>query len=473
LHNEGETSSIACYGCLVGNNNRTENINVKFKKAYYTALARERYVQNKDVKYVNGELKNNLDVIEINYKLNAGMQGGNYKSPDIKEKDIEYNIRGYAEKVNTEGFVYWAGSDGNKYRSSDTTQDNYNYSDDSDSGTYGYDSDEIKDVYNQNESLTLTATYKVKIDYISNESDTHNMPGSTYGTTDRNITITNTIPTLTGRIFKGWSESLSAGTRVYTSEESISINENKTLYAIWEEIPYVTLNYNANTTDTVGNMPMMQTVEKGQEITIPNNEPTRSGYTFLGWATTPTATEIQYEKEDIITLDNDITLYAIWSDVRILNFERPYGNNALNSNIKSIDIYFVETSKNVVWTSDAIKAYNNYTYGGSIVSSIYYDYYKEKYFSHVCRDIATKHVTIDEPQDNQYYTIQLEEASRYEYAIIKVSYKNSYDGIFNLWNDWKCNEYDKVFYQGKYDNIRRPNGTQFSPWYNGVVYKIN
>lgn len=50
-------------------------------------------------------------------------------------------------------------------------------------------------------------------------------------------------------------------------------------------------------------------------FTIPTNQPTRSGYTFLGWAESKTATTAKYHAGDTIYVDyNDKTLYAVWKE---------------------------------------------------------------------------------------------------------------------------------------------------------------
>ncbi len=42
--------------------------------------------------------------------------------------------------------------------------------------------------------------------------------------------------------------------------------------------------------------------------------PSRNGFTFLGWATAADATEAEYQPGDIIDLDADLTLYAVWDE---------------------------------------------------------------------------------------------------------------------------------------------------------------
>ena len=57
-------------------------------------------------------------------------------------------------------------------------------------------------------------------------------------------------------------------------------------------------------------------------FTIDNTRPTRTGYSFLGWSTSSTATTASYQPGGTITLDSNTTLYAVWkraNTVRIAN----------------------------------------------------------------------------------------------------------------------------------------------------------
>ena len=59
--------------------------------------------------------------------------------------------------------------------------------------------------------------------------------------------------------------------------------------------------------------PTSQTKTYGQTLTLSNTKPTRSGYTFLGWSTSSTATKATYSAGGSFTIDEDTTLYAVWS----------------------------------------------------------------------------------------------------------------------------------------------------------------
>lgn len=47
---------------------------------------------------------------------------------------------------------------------------------------------------------------------------------------------------------------------------------------------------------------------------IPNYSPFKSGYSFLGWALTPTATTAEYGSGDSIKINKDTTLYAVYRE---------------------------------------------------------------------------------------------------------------------------------------------------------------
>lgn len=46
--------------------------------------------------------------------------------------------------------------------------------------------------------------------------------------------------------------------------------------------------------------------------TLPSEVPTRDGYTFIGWSTDANSTTAEYSAGQTITVNGDITLFAIW-----------------------------------------------------------------------------------------------------------------------------------------------------------------
>ena len=70
-----------------------------------------------------------------------------------------------------------------------------------------------------------------------------------------------------------------------------------------------TVKYNAN---GGSGAPSSQTKWKDQTLTLSSTKPTRTGYTFKGWATSSTATSATYSAGGSYTANAAATLYAVW-----------------------------------------------------------------------------------------------------------------------------------------------------------------
>lgn len=73
-----------------------------------------------------------------------------------------------------------------------------------------------------------------------------------------------------------------------------------------------TINYNAN---GGSGAPSSQTKWKDQTLTLSSTKPTRTGYTFLGWSTSSTATSATYSAGGSYTANSAATLYAVWKAI--------------------------------------------------------------------------------------------------------------------------------------------------------------
>ena len=117
----------------------------------------------------------------------------------------------------------------------------------------------------------------------------------------------------------------SIGDRVFNSDVSPIIYykgteeqwQNVTIGTVWNNIvpteyeygKIYTISYNANG----GNFaPVNSEKVKGEAYTLPEAVPTKSGYNFLGWATTQNATEATYQPGDTYTENQDTVFYAVW-----------------------------------------------------------------------------------------------------------------------------------------------------------------
>lgn len=125
------------------------------------------------------------------------------------------------------------------------------------------------------------------------------------------LTLSYTTPTRDGYVFQGWAPSNSATTAQYTPGGTYNVDANMTLYAVWKRNSYV-ITYNAN---GGVNAPSTTIKNHGQDVRISTTEPTREGYSFAGWGTTPTDTTANYQANALYKTDADITLYAIWVEL--------------------------------------------------------------------------------------------------------------------------------------------------------------
>ena len=126
-------------------------------------------------------------------------------------------------------------------------------------------------------------------------------------------TVNATIPEWSGHVFAGYWETKN-GTRV-SFDTPYNIKKETTFYAHWRteetKLYNVTFdeNYTGGTTHTISD------IEDGASIALKDapSDPTRQGYTFLGWATTDNATEADVTFPYTPSgSETNITLYAVW-----------------------------------------------------------------------------------------------------------------------------------------------------------------
>ena len=166
--------------------------------------------------------------------------------------------------------------------------------------------------YTANTSTTMTAQWAPGIYTVTLNpnggmlSDTSEIViyDSKYGTLP--------TPTLTGYTFAGWYTAERGGIRI-TSNSTVAITANQTLYARWFANEY-TITYNAN---GGSGAPTAQTKTHDIALTLSSDVPTRSGYTFKGWATSVSGS-VAYAAGDSYTANEDATLYAVWEKDEIV-----------------------------------------------------------------------------------------------------------------------------------------------------------
>jgi len=128
-----------------------------------------------------------------------------------------------------------------------------------------------------------------------------------------------------GYTFLGWSTNQAATTAQYVQGNTFTISQNIILYAVWQQNPTNGVTYNANWPSGsagTGTVPTdTNQYQQGVAVMVQANPGNlaKAGYTFLGWATTSSATTPTYAVSGNTVTPSSfpmgttgITLYAVW-----------------------------------------------------------------------------------------------------------------------------------------------------------------
>lgn len=149
------------------------------------------------------------------------------------------------------------------------------------------------------------------------------MPDAIYAYPDQKTAkIPDNIPGKTGLFFRGWSIEPNSSKVKYLPRNSITVEQDTTLYVVWAHNKYY-IHFDKNkpgnaSNEVDGSMPD-QEVTLFKQIFLPENEYKLTGWKFEGWNTEPDgsgksygdATEVP-EKDFGYGLKEHITLYAQW-----------------------------------------------------------------------------------------------------------------------------------------------------------------
>ena len=229
--------------------------------------------------------------------------------------------------------------------------------------------------YTANASATLYAVWSYNAPTVYTISFNANggsgAPSSVTKTHGVTLYLPSTEPTRTNYDFLGWSTSSTATTPTYYAGGSFTQNANTTLYAVWEYDPATyRVNYNAN---GGSGAPSSQTKTYGVSLTLSSVIPTRSGYDFLGWSTSSTATSATYDPGDSYTTNASVTLYAVWQETN-------YDFSISNLTVSNSEPYKYDQITVKVRTDswDQVNAYSDIPvqlyYDGRLVSTQYVDF---------------------------------------------------------------------------------------------------
>ena len=115
-----------------------------------------------------------------------------------------------------------------------------------------------------------------------------------------------------GYIFNGWNTEKYGSGEAYKAGDKIIIGTTQVeLIAQWLKAQF-TITYHGNE-NTGGTVPPATSHLFQSDVTIPSDEPTKTGHSFTGWNTDSTGIGLDYEAGDKITVDKNIDLFARWT----------------------------------------------------------------------------------------------------------------------------------------------------------------
>lgn len=235
---------------------------------------------------------------------------------------------------------------------------------------------------NSGESGASTSAYIFNGNYAGNVTVTANWTGNTYtvkynanGGTGTTASSTHTYGTAkaltangfskTGYSFTGWNTAANGSGESYSDKQSVSTlttGSEIELFAQWGQASYQVIFDPQGGTITSGNFDP-KTYVVGSSYTLPTGTITKSGYVFLGWSKTSTATTASYSNGGTVSnLGNSgttVTLYAIW---RPKKFTIKY--NANNGATTSSSTQYTATSSNSLLTLPSSWTKSGYTASG-------------------------------------------------------------------------------------------------------------
>ena len=200
----------------------------------------------------------------------------------------------------------------------------------------GYDVNGKQGSASFNFAVVKSGTTTYTVSYNANGGS--GAPSSQTKIKDTTLKLSTQKPTRSGHTFLGWATSSSATSAQYQPGGSYTNNASVTLYAVWQKNAPVTytVSYNAN---GGSGAPSSQTKTHGTTLTLSTQKPTRSGHTFLGWATSSSATSAQYQPGGSYTSNSSVTLYAVWkAQTYTVSYNANGGSGAPSSQTKTHDV---------------------------------------------------------------------------------------------------------------------------------------
>ncbi len=184
-------------------------------------------------------------------------------------------------------------------------------------------------------TAVYTPTYSVTYDKNLDAASAAPVDGNSPYTTGSTVTVLGAGEMKAdGYVFAGWSQDKNATgpDEDYAPGETFKITQNETLYAVWEKVLTYTVTYDKNLDDASsapvdGNSPY---TTNSTVTVLGAGEMKADGYVFVGWSQNENATSADenYTPGKTFTINQDVTLYAVWVPTHTLTYDANGGENA-------------------------------------------------------------------------------------------------------------------------------------------------
>ena len=240
--------------------------------------------------------------------------------------------------------------------------------------------------------------------------------------------ITTPMISRSGYSIIGFNSNANAKTAGYKTNASITIDKDKTIYAITSKKLTLTVNGNGAKVTKSSVTCNVYNNDKTCKVTTPAI--TRSGYSIIGFNSKSSETSSEYKINSSITLDKDKTIYAITSKKLTATFK---GNGAsVSSSSSSCNIYNTAKTCNVAaptitrsgWTILGFSTNKNAT-TGSTEKTLVSD---KTYYAITKKNIK---VTFTENNNKNTYPKAIKNKKAMQVKFDYIEYREAFCSIYN------------------------------------------
>ena len=204
---------------------------------------------------------------------------------------------------------------------------------------------ELNKTYIVSETLHLIAVWEQTEYKLSFDFNGYNASANPIYTNNKELYVPNLSSIVSGnedKIFKGWSLNSDGSGKLYQTGDSLTLDKDTTLYAVWEDRYKVTYNMNGYGNETP-NQTIEQSASTGNIVSLKasNSLPVTApeGKAAIGYSLDPNATSATYSFNQNIKLTENLTLYVVWKDLVSVTFDyngAAYTNYTTYANVNRV-----------------------------------------------------------------------------------------------------------------------------------------